>query len=288
MPKILYISLSGGLGQFYDILFILFARFLKMRIYIHHHSFSYLDHRSHLTILLTLIGGPLATHVTLCSKMALSLKKSYPDVGKVISVSNATILFYKHQKPNQYKSKLQTIGFMGNISKEKGIFDFIKLIESLENEKIEINAKLAGPFENEKTEREVRRRINQRNRIEYVGPKYGSDKKKFLTSIDILVFPTHYADEAEPLIILEAMSNCIPVIAHGRGCIPEIVHSGAGRVINPVKPFRQAALAQIKEWIAFPNYFENASISAANCFFETTMGSAQLWENLITEIVTDR
>ncbi len=53
------------------------------------------------------------------------------------------------------------------------IIDKIYNITLIEKEKINIHAKLAGPFEDEKTELAVRRLINQRSLIEYVGPKYG-------------------------------------------------------------------------------------------------------------------
>jgi len=41
-----YLSVSGGFGQVYELLFILIARIRDMRIYLHHHSFSYIDKRS--------------------------------------------------------------------------------------------------------------------------------------------------------------------------------------------------------------------------------------------------
>ena len=39
----LYMSVSGGFGQLYELLFLLLARLHGMRIFLHHHSYAYLD-----------------------------------------------------------------------------------------------------------------------------------------------------------------------------------------------------------------------------------------------------
>src|SRR5450759_1362969 len=41
----LYMSISGGFGQLYEVLFLLLARLHGMRIFLHHHSYAYLDQR---------------------------------------------------------------------------------------------------------------------------------------------------------------------------------------------------------------------------------------------------
>jgi len=52
--------------------------------------------------------------------------------------------------------------------------------------------------------------------------------------------------------IHEAMSRGIPVIAYGRGCIPEIIGADCGLVIDPADPFVPAALAKLESWLAEP------------------------------------
>ena len=37
--------------------------------------------------------------------------------------------------------------------------------------------------------------------------------------IDILLLPTRYVNEVEPLVILESLRNGVPVLANSRGCI---------------------------------------------------------------------
>src|SRR5680860_532784 len=88
--------------------------------------------------------------------------------------------------------------------------------------------------------------LKELHSLDYVGPQYGADKKTFFDSIDALIFPTRYANEAEPLTIHEAATHGLSVIAYGRGSIPEIVGSDCGLVIDPAETLAPAALAQIR------------------------------------------
>jgi len=64
--------------------------------------------------------------------------------------------------------------------------------------------------------------------VEYVGPLYGEHKERFYRQLDVFLFPTNYANEAEPLVIYEAMRQGVHVIACDRGSIAEMLRDGAG------------------------------------------------------------
>jgi glycosyltransferase involved in cell wall biosynthesis len=49
--------------------------------------------------------------------------------------------------------------------------------------------------------------------------------------LDIFLFPTRYVNEAEPLVIYEAMRRGVHVIACDRGSIAEMLRDGAGLVL---------------------------------------------------------
>ena len=286
--SILYLSISGGLGKVYEIVFLLLARMRKMKIYLHHHSFSYINRRSKLYALLQKIAGSLATHVTLCSAMAVRLKNTYPNVHHLALISNAALLVDECYKTKMKKDFLKTVGFLSNISEDKGINEFLNLMEMMITDKINIKGKIAGPFQDIKTELEVRLRIAKLRNVEYVGPKYGKEKIEFLKGIDVLVLPTHYVNEAEPLTIHEAMKLGLPVISYNRGCISEIVNSESGRIIDSDEPFSHAALNKLKEWFEFPAKFKKASRSARTCYLYNFAKSINIWENLILEITDER
>lgn len=61
--------------------------------------------------------------------------------------------------------------------------------------------------------------------VNYLGPKYGEEKKIFLYNADIFVFPTYYFNECFSLVLLEAMQYKLPIITSDEGGIPDIVTS---------------------------------------------------------------
>src|SRR5207247_9173249 len=68
--------------------------------------------------------------------------------------------------------------------------------------------------------------------VSYVGPKYGEEKMRIMAESDIFVFPSF--QECLPLVILEAMSSSLPVVATGQGGIPDLVEDGVTGFLVPV------------------------------------------------------
>lgn len=278
----LYVSVSGGLGQVYELAFLLLGRLRGMRPFLHHHSFAYLDRPGMLTRALVRTAGDDAVHIALSAGMAERLQMAY-RAGRVIPVSNA-VFFVATDAPAVVRRRLATIGFLGNISAEKGAFEFLDLMAAAGNAGLPLRARLAGPFQDAATERAVRERLGSLPQVEYIGPQYGADKDAFYADIDALVFPTRYVNEAEPVTVHEALSRGIPVIAYGRGCIPEIVGADCGLVIDPAAPFVPAALAKLESWLADPVAFEAASQAAAARFARTYDENQARWRALLAEL----
>lgn len=280
----LYMSVSGGKGQVYELLFIILARLCGMRLFLHHHSFAYLDKPSRLTRLLARFAGSDAVHVVLSPRMAERLKTVY-HVRRAIPVSNSVFLVQKKAELLLPRQRLRMLGFLGNIAIEKGVLEFLELMASAASAGLPVSAKLAGPFQDETIERAVRARLVALPNVEYVGPKYGSDKEAFFAGIDALVLPTLYANEAEPLTILEAMARSLPVIAYGRGAIPELVRAECGAVINPAEPFAPNAIRQIKAWVEDTAAFAMASQVAAQRFANIYEASQRRWSLVHSDLL---
>lgn len=280
----LYMSISGGLGQIYETAFISLARLRGMRVFLRHASFAYLDTPSSITRVLIKIAGPRAVHITQCERMTKQLASLY-KAQRVISLSNAVLYFRDQASTTTWRRSLRNLGFISNISTEKGVFEFLDLMAAVESENLPVQAKLAGPFQDSQTEHAVRLRLEKLKSVEYVGSKYGVEKESFLASTDVFVFPTRYKNETEGKVNHEAMSHGIPVIAYGRGCIPEIVNDDCGRVIDPAAPFVPEALAQIKAWLADSAAFEAASQAAARRFSAIFAANEQRWLELLEQIV---
>lgn len=281
--RTLYMSVSGGYGQVYELMFVALARMRGMKLYLHHHSFAYLDVRSRITGALVKAAGTSAVHVTLSAGMGDRLRGEY-GARRVVPISNAVFFLGSECRCVKPRRQLRTVGFISNISEQKGVFEFLDLIAAAQSAELGLHAKLAGPFQDARTESGVRARLSGLPTVEYVGPKYNNEKDAFFAAIDVLVFPTRYVNEAEPLTLHEAMTRAIPILAYGRGCIPEIVGPDCGLVIDPNQPFVPAALVQIEAWMADPAAFEVASTASAARFAKTYTESEVHWQTLLGEL----
>jgi len=285
---VLYMSVSGGYGQIYELGFLIVARLRGMRVFMHHHSFAYLDSPTRVTSLLVRLAGRKSIHIVQSAGMAERLRLTY-RIPSAVSVSNAVFLVTPgtSNQINQHQNFVN-VGFISNISAEKGIFEFLDLMTAVRDKGIKLHARIAGSFQDAATERQVGKVLLELATVEYVGPQYGEQKDDFYVSIDALVFPTRYINEAEPLIIHEAISHGIPVIAYGRGCIPEIVSPECGLVVPPGEAFVPAALAQIEAWLAKPQAFQAASAAAAARFTALREENLHRWEDIQAELLGER
>ena len=64
------------------------------------------------------------------------------------------------------------------------------------------------------------------------------------------------------LVIIEALSRGVPVIASARGCIGSYLTAPAGHAIPPSAAFAETALASIVAWISEPDAYGRASEAA--------------------------
>ena len=249
-PGCVYISAAGGSGLLYNLVLAAVARLLRQRVFVHHHSFAYLDRDSAIMRLLTKIAGPAAIHVALCPRMAARLRERYPAVARDMVLSNAA--FHPPGGALEAKSAAALrLGHMGNLADEKGLDLVLDLFREAAASGLAERLVLAGPPADEKAARAiaVAREVHG-DGLDYRGPVYGADKDRFFADIDLFLFPTRYVNEAEPIVVFEAMARGVPVIAYGRGCIAEQLGEGdeaAGMVVPSHEPFVHRAAAVLRE-----------------------------------------
>lgn len=281
-----YMSISGGSGQLYEALYILLAKLFSPRLYLHHHSFAYLGSTpSATTTLLTRIAGPRACHICLSATMAQRLRSLYPAARNTLVLSNVVFLG-NPIAAGVHRQQLASIGYLSNISEEKGIFHYLAVCRALHEAGSSIACLLAGPFQDAATEAAVRAQLSELPNVRYIGPVYGSSKEDFFNSIDALLFPTTYPNEAEPLTILEALARSVPVIAYGRGAIPEILAAPYGVAVDPGDSFAAAALAQLAQWQQEPTRWQQASQSALDAFHSMQAHNRATLDQLISTLTT--
>jgi glycosyltransferase involved in cell wall biosynthesis len=125
------------------------------------------------------------------------------------------------------------IGVIGRIAPEKGQLEFVRAARLLlPQQRCEFVVCGAAMFSSSHYGRRVREEAHGLP-IEFLGWRSGVDE--VLSALDLLAVPSAMVD-ATPVVILEAFSAGVPVVAFRCGGIPEIVDDGETGVLCPPDP----------------------------------------------------
>jgi glycosyltransferase involved in cell wall biosynthesis len=245
---VLYLALSGGRGQLIDLIYVLISKLFRHEIFVHHHSFVYINSPSRLNRwFFSLVRGE--THIVLSPNMGESLIRVYGlSAAAVRVVSNAA--FFEtdesHARAADDDCAPLQLGFLSNITFEKGIVEFFSILESLQRCGVKFRAHIAGPVAPE-ARQAFDKLLGATRDAEYLGALYDAQKELFYRQLDIFLFPTNYANEAEPLVVYEAMLQGVHVIACDRGSIAEMLRNGGGLAFSNERMV-ESATAQIAKF----------------------------------------
>jgi glycosyltransferase involved in cell wall biosynthesis len=120
----------------------------------------------------------------------------------------------------------------------KGPFVLLEALGLLRAEGIKFRAVLAGPamhkgFSQEFSEACSRHSLD--GDVTWIGPCYGEAKERNFANADVFVFPSYYPPEGLPLVLLEAMSYGLPMVATRHAAIPDIIVEGKTGFLVPVR-----------------------------------------------------
>lgn len=266
-----YFVADAGGGLWFNVIEALFMRFAFEKVWFHHHVFSYVRQADPRMRLIHAILGRKLHHIALGAAMETGLKAHY-------QAQNVTVLgntpFVTDTPEARVRPTLKTIGFLGNISKQKGIHLFMETAERALAQAPQMRCRIAGPIRDASLRAEVEAFCAaDPDRRAWVGPVRDADKVQFLNEIDVLLFPSLYPNEALPMTIYEALAAGAPVLATPRGCIPDQL---AGQSwVFPDAEFSGAAADQLAVWGDNSAAFAQAS-SAALQQFATQAAESQL------------
>lgn len=260
---VVYLSAAGGAGVVYDMMIAATARLLWRPLVIHHHSFAYVDRFERKADLLMRLAGRRCRHICLCPRMAEGLKSRYGAVGETLILSNAA--FHSPRAASRHGDAVARplrLGHLSNLSRDKGL-DLV--IESFAACGQAADRLVLGGAPVDEEARSLLTDATSRfgKRVEARGALAGADKDRFFQDIDLFLFPTRYVNEAEPLVVIEALAAGVPVIAFGRGCIPHMIPPDAGRVVASDGPFVRETESLVAAWARDPSARTAASARAA-------------------------
>jgi glycosyltransferase involved in cell wall biosynthesis len=278
----LYMPCDGGLGISINIVLSLLALALGYEIFFHHHSYAYISRKSLLMVALLRVSRKSATHVFLCEKMSLDFQQRYRALSQAgrhqpLIVSNGFIM----PPPSDVGSGLgQTLrlGHLSNLTIEKGVLIFIEIFEEMRQSGLPVSATVAGSTSDSRVTAALRSaEARHADSFSWVGPVYGEDKDQFFKSIDLFLFPTMYSNEAQPLVLFEALSHSLPIFSLDRGCIGCNHNHGAGIIADDIDKFRSGVSLWAKEILASPKLLgAQRTMAALAAVSEREMGQGQL------------
>lgn len=263
-----YRPLNGGFGQFYDLIYAAICRGVGATLYVHHHSFNYLNSRSTLFCVLNYILGADSRHVVLGERMRDLLVELYGiDKSRIIILSN--VAFFDEAREiidvNDTKPYL-TIGHLSNLCVAKGVDDFVLLCRELKRRGVSFKAKLAGPFADDQAEAIVLDACADLDEVEYLGSLYNEKKRLFFNSLDVFVFPSKYKNEAEPLVLYEAAQHGVMIFGTRRGCMESVVNQLAGVSIEEGPMVVQKMADALLQEIESNSFSFKARADRVDCF----------------------
>lgn len=246
--KKLYSVLDSGLGRIYGFAIILLGRLFRYQLYIHHHTAAHTLKPDKIFHLYARLAGQSATHIVLCDRMSQDLKRLYPHVHRVLVVDNATLI----QRMNapirpQTRDRPLKVGFLANLITEKGVDTAIEIHRRAHQRGIPIELYLAGPVVNAEVEQILTMMDPAQTKTVFVlGPLKGVEKSEFFGAIDVFLFPSRYPYEAQPLVVLEAMSAGLPIIATSCGYVDDLLADSGLDTLGKDQTFLENSLSTIQ------------------------------------------
>jgi glycosyltransferase involved in cell wall biosynthesis len=279
-----YLAPHSGAGLIYSWLVALTSRCCGYDMVVHYHSYRNLVRYSRLMAGFLALCGPNALHIVLAPTMARDLRRLYRSAHHVTVLSNTTFI-PPRQVERTFTGRRLRVGHLSNLSREKGIGNVLDCMRELWARDVEVELWLGGPAEDAQTGRMVAEaKAKFGDRINYLGRLSGSDVQRFYDEIDIFLFPTAYEHEAEPLVVLDAISAGVPVIATNRGCIGYLLGVTGGRVLL-ADEFVTQSVEQIATWARDPRQLAAVSAHAHTRFAELHEHSRLQLDRLLATIV---
>jgi glycosyltransferase involved in cell wall biosynthesis len=243
----------------YNYLICLVARLLQYETILHHHTAAHTKANERRFSMLLWLLGSNCIHICLSEQMRSDLVRLYKvNPNNVLSLNNAGLIRQVPAMPRSAPRSPPTVGIISNNSIEKGLDLFLETVECAISRNVQLQGIVVGPISSD-----VRLPTPAfDNPVELRGPVPNDRIRHSLADIDFFIFPSRYRYEAQPLVLLEALSAGVPVIATSAGYISEMLDGGG--VICPLDGFPSHATAVIGQVLEQPGGYQAASARAVS------------------------
>jgi glycosyltransferase involved in cell wall biosynthesis len=175
-----------------------------------------------------------------------------------------------------------SVGYLGALSVEKG-FDLFAEVENRTRslrDGPEVVFECAGLLGDKESEHLVRARSS----LGYQGVLGGEQVSSFLSRQTLILFPSRYANEAQPNVIIEALHGGVPVLATRRGCIPDLLGPHLEEHVVAEEAFVDHAVSLIERLMVddvFANELQEVSAAQYRSISRRAVAQVEAWKWLV-------
>lgn len=229
--------------------FMSFARLLRKPYVIHVHGNHLGNHYAQLNGIKKRLFNHYVSGAAAGIVLSESLRANFHGLlpmSKVFVVENfAGDALFDQPIATKSPTHLEVL-YLSNLMREKGILVLLDALLLLKERAVPFHARIAGRMEIG-IAAEVEQRLAQLDpEVEYAGPVKGQAKSDLLRDANVVVLPTYYIMEGQPIALLEAMATGNIIVTTPHAGIPDIVNESNGYLL-PVRDAQAlaACLGQI-------------------------------------------
>lgn len=246
-PALFYLPISQTrIGFIRDSLFILPALAARIPVVVHLHGASFNALHAKAGPLWKLYMRAILRRVSrfiVLGEILRPIFSTWTTPDRIAVVPNGVAEGEEHGRSTMKRdlngSRPFCVVCLSTLSRQKGLFVLLDAIPPILCEHKEVEFLIAGPWWDHGTAGEAKAWVEKnglKDKVRFIGEISGEAKRAFLRSGDLFVFPS-LQQEGQPLTVLEAMCEGLPVIATDRGCLRETVLDGVtGFIVPPNAP----------------------------------------------------
>jgi glycosyltransferase involved in cell wall biosynthesis len=183
--------------------------------------------------------------------LGLKLSYSSPEDPKLLEAKRECIVpngvedhfsLFQSVKPTH---SICRILFVGLLCEAKGLLTTLEACSILKQNKIEFHLDCVGKFESKEFEARVKSYIEERQlntSVKFHGVLVGHQKHEVFFNSDVFCFPSFFEAENFPVVLLEALQFCLPVVTTNWRGIPSLIEEDStGFLVKIKKPDEVAA-----------------------------------------------
>ena len=170
------------------------------------------------------INYKLSTHIILYSENLIKDWNLEKYRNKILIAHEHFLDFDKFKMKKKFDERDNLVGYIGRLSEEKGVLNFVKAIPEILTEKGDLEFLIGGDGQLRDEIEKYLADKNLNDKVELVGWIPHDELPDYFNELKLVVLPSY--TEGLPNIMLEAMTCGTPVLATPVGGIPDVIKDG--------------------------------------------------------------